>query len=360
MRRFSLLFFLAIGLACTLAAQSDLDVDPKDLKPGGGTYSIGNNCFRLTPARDWSSGTVWYDKAIDLRQPFDMDMDMVFGCKDRDGADGMVFIFLPRQVSTGYQGEGMGFGGLRPSLGIEIDTWYNDHLGDPYEDHVALLVNGSVRHYNNLKGPIKIPNVEDCESHRFRITWEPEVTLLRIELDGVEIMRHEVDMVADIFRGNNKIYWGISAATGNYNNRQEICFEQLTFNTPELGYSQRRRLLQGDDVELADMVFLRGAAKLTPTHQRELQKLKRFLDEHPKHKLQLTSHSFEAGTSERDQRDSELRLEAISAYLQELGIDSERIKLSAMGRREATNALQTGRPAMRGNRLIVRLYKPIP
>jgi len=47
----------------------------------------------------------------------------MFGCDDMGGADGIVFAFTPYQGMTGYQGEGMGFAGLRPSLGLEIDTW---------------------------------------------------------------------------------------------------------------------------------------------------------------------------------------------------------------------------------------------
>lgn len=47
----------------------------------------------------------------------------MFGCKDWDGVDGMVFVFYFYVEWIGYWGEGMGFVGLNLVIGIEIDIW---------------------------------------------------------------------------------------------------------------------------------------------------------------------------------------------------------------------------------------------
>ena len=81
-----------------------------------------------------------------------MELDLMFGCDDY-GADGMVFIFHPK-LKNGFQGEGMGFGGLSPAFGIEMDTYENPHLADPYYDHLALIKNGQMHHNRGISNPV--------------------------------------------------------------------------------------------------------------------------------------------------------------------------------------------------------------
>ena len=82
----------------------------------------------------------------------------------------------------------MGFAGLYPSLGIEIDTWQNFHLADPYEDHVALLRDGYVDHYSSVAGPILIKNVEDCKFHKLHVSWNHQQKSLTIAIDNEKVV----------------------------------------------------------------------------------------------------------------------------------------------------------------------------
>ena len=75
MRVFNL-FCLLLLPGTLVIGQTYLQVDPNDLQGGGDTRSTGNNCFRLTTARDWESGTVWYRQAVDLTEPFEMEMNL--------------------------------------------------------------------------------------------------------------------------------------------------------------------------------------------------------------------------------------------------------------------------------------------
>jgi hypothetical protein len=112
-------------------------------------------------------------------------------------------------------------------LGIEVDTWLNYHLLDPAEDHVAIMANGQVGHFNNLAGPLTIPNLEDCKKHRFVVIWRPDEKLLEVEIDGEPVISVKKDIVKDIFGGNATVYWGMTAATGRYNNIHEVCFDWM-------------------------------------------------------------------------------------------------------------------------------------
>ncbi len=200
----------------------------EDFTMSGDTYRTEDDCFRLTEERDYSSGSIWYRRAVSLAAPFSIELSLMLGCKDEAGADGMVFIFTSQPNRTGFVGEGIGFAGLVPSLGIEIDTWENEHLYDPSEDHIAILVNGRVGHFSQQSRPILIPNLEDCYRHKFAVRWQPGQQRLAIEIDGSEIVTVSQDVVNGIFGGNDVVYWGVSAATGRYNNFHEVCFDRLS------------------------------------------------------------------------------------------------------------------------------------
>ncbi|MEL6671883.1 MAG: L-type lectin-domain containing protein [Bacteroidota bacterium] len=218
------LFLLGIALQPLQAQRPWLT----DFTLRGDTYLTDDDCFRLTEARDYRSGSIWYKKPISLLKPFAVELSIMAGCDDAGGADGMVFVMCSQTNRLGYVGEGIGFSGLRPSVGIEIDTWRNYHLDDPADDHLAIMLNGRVGHFQNLVGPVTIPNIEDCARHRFFVIWDPNAKKLSVEIDGREVISAQYDLLNDVFLGQDQIYWGVTAATGRYNNIHEVCFDRLT------------------------------------------------------------------------------------------------------------------------------------
>ena len=137
----------------------------------------------------------------------------------------MVFVMSPYRSQTGYVGEGQGFAGLVPSMGIEIDTWQNNHLYDPVEDHLALMFHGRVGHYYKITEPHKIKNIEDCKRHSFGVSWDPVAKWLSVKIDSKEIISRNIDLIQDVFQGKSQVYWGMTAATGRASNVHEVCFE---------------------------------------------------------------------------------------------------------------------------------------
>lgn len=226
------LIVVLIGVATSFLPLCAQDLITDDFTMSGDTYLVDDQCFRLTDESNYSSGSIWYKYPINLSEGFDIELEIMMGCKNDDGADGMVFIFTSRPNRVGGSGEGIGFGGLRPSFGIEIDTWRNFHLYDPAEDHVAVLFNGHVRHYSEDVSPTIIPNLEDCTRHRFAVRWDPGSKTLSIEIDRRRVLRARYDLVRGIFGGNPTVYWGVSAGTGRYNNIHEVCFDKMSFSPP--------------------------------------------------------------------------------------------------------------------------------
>lgn len=236
------LFFCVLFSPLLTYAQLNIS----DFELGGSATKLNEQCIRLVPDLQYDKGSAWYKKAIDLNAHFEMEVCLVLGCKDEDGADGIVFVFTPF-ARTGFWGEGMGFAGLSPSLGIEFDTYQNYHLGDPEEDHISVMANGETFHPYSLVKPVNIGNLEDCERHPLKIIWDPIELLLKIYLDNELQVAYNKDLVKDIFRGNSGVYWGITSATGRLSNNHDICIKKLMFaaaeGLPNLDFQQPIELM---------------------------------------------------------------------------------------------------------------------
>ena len=193
----------------------------------GSATRISCNCYSLTQAINSQSGSVWNANKIDLNTSFDFMFNVYLGCKDADGADGVVFTLQPISTSVGAGGQGIGFLGVNPSVGIVLDTWQNNELNDPAYDHLSIQVNGIGKHGNDLAGPVPIstvkPNVEDCQWHTLRITWDAGSHVLVSYFDGELRLQTHTDLIRSIFHNDPQVYWGFSAGTGIGNNVQKFC-----------------------------------------------------------------------------------------------------------------------------------------
>lgn len=193
-----------------------------------GSASKNNcNCYTLTTPVDFVSGSVWNSNKIDLNNSFDFHFNVYLGCKDIDGADGIVFILQPISTSVGTTGEGMGFEGISPSVGISLDTWQNFNRNDPAYDHISIQLNGLITHGNDLAEPVPASasgdNIEDCNWHVFRIAWDASTKTLSTYFDGQFRLQAQYDLIKDVFKNDPMVYWGFSAATGGANNLQQVC-----------------------------------------------------------------------------------------------------------------------------------------
>lgn len=187
------------------------------------------NCYTLTNEIEFQSGSIWNKNKIDISKPFDYFFNVNMGCRDVDGADGIVFVLQPVSTSLGNAGEGMGFQDIQPSLGVTIDTYQNFNQNDPPYDHISIQVNGDVNHYsaNNLAGPVPAlatsDNIEDCNWHVLEVNWQPANSLLLVSMDGVLRLSLNQNIIASVFSNDPMVYWGFTSATGGEVNVQQMC-----------------------------------------------------------------------------------------------------------------------------------------
>lgn len=211
----------------------------------GNAVALGGDCYRLTQEINYNLGTVWYNDAINLNEPFDLSFEMNFGTRDADGADGMVWVLQTiGTTALGSSGSGMGFGGFAQSFGIEFDTFSNNQVSDPAQnlqdplfDHIAFLRNGNVDHDSplNLSGPVALSatsdNVEDGQNHRVRIVWDPAQTLVQAYFDCQ--LRLQANIPLNTFFNNVPVYWGFTGSTGGFTNVQTVCLSPEIMTTEE-------------------------------------------------------------------------------------------------------------------------------
>ena len=208
----------------------------------GDAVATGDNCYQLTDNAVQQLGAVWYQETIDLENPFHLQFKMNFGTNNGSGnsttagADGMMFVMQTVGPSAlGLQGEGMGFAGFLPSLGIEFDTYWNQNMGDILDDHIGIMTNGSVNHNltSSLAGPVPATSenldIENGEDFGVEIVWDPVEQLIEVYFDCEFRLSTNVDLINNIFEGNTEVTWGFTAATGGAYNVHTVClYENAT------------------------------------------------------------------------------------------------------------------------------------
>jgi outer membrane protein OmpA-like peptidoglycan-associated protein len=357
--------FILISIACLflLKGIAQNDFKPEDFRISGAASKTGDNCFQLVPDEQWVSGSIWHKQALDFTLPFEMELKIMMGCNDRWGADGIVLAFVPYMARTGYTGEGMGFRGLPHSLGIELDTYYNAHLDDLEADHIAIMANGYLHHSSGLAGPVAVPNIEDCRFHVLKIIWSPTSKQIEVYLDGKMKLSYKGDVVKDIFMGDSKIYWGITAATGRYTNRHEFCVEKIenkviTVSEKDFDITTRRNLTQGQIVSLKGVEFNSGSSNFSDNSTDELERLYRFMKENPKHSISISGHTDSSGNSSNNKFISEQRAKAVADYLKKRGIANDRIKYAGYGGKYPVASNQTEIGRKQNRRVDIYVYIP--
>jgi len=204
----------------------------------GSAVSLGSSEYRLTPASNNLSGSIWGLQKIDLSKSFDLNFELSLGSLDQSGADGIVFALQQVSTAAGGSGGGIGYGGISPSVAVEFDTWQNSQYGDPTFDHVALISNGSVDHsaVTSLVSPVQASsnnvNIEDGAYHSVRITWDANAKKMEVFFDCISRFTYTGDIVQNVFANNSMVYWGFTAGTGGSVNEHKVRLSNMSFIKP--------------------------------------------------------------------------------------------------------------------------------
>lgn len=241
----ALLLFILLGFIATPStAQLVLD--------GSATGSC--DCYTITDFTN-QAGSVWSPTTIDLTNPFDFTFTINLGVDDVWGADGMVFALRQTGTASGALGNGMGYSGITPSVGVEVDTWNSSPTvaTDIVSDHVGMNSMGGVEH--DLEGPLAIANIEDGLDHTFQVTWDPVTFDLEVILDGTSIFTHTEDLVTSFFGGVPDVYFGWTGGTGGVDNIQTVCMYRDADLTADLLTACVDQTITFTDLSTSDLIY---------------------------------------------------------------------------------------------------------
>jgi len=246
---------------------------------------------------------------------------------------------------------------------IEMDTYQNFEFDDPEYDHLALVRDGRVNHYNSISSVVPIfsnkKNVEDCNAHRFKVKWFSDSKIIQVYFDGKLRMNKKYDLVKNIFDGNANVYWGFTAATGARYNFQKVCLEKLEFAKALVFDDEiKQKLLEGNPHDLDNVDFVSGKTDLEKDAFDELDKLIALLKEKPNLEIYINGHTDSSGSAKENLRLSKKRADIVMKYLVDKGINGKRIHTSGSGERfpKANNDTPNGRKINR--RIEVYLIDP--
>ncbi|OUP59405.1 Ig-like domain-containing protein [Butyricicoccus pullicaecorum] len=172
-------------------------------------YDDEQQSFILTDDyTQWDTGSIWYNTPCE--DAFTIELDYYTGSPDRSlgGADGIAIAFYADFNYEMVGGEELGFNGSK-GYGIELDTYYNSHRGDPDYNHIALIQESVGNHLVTEK----LPESEDEQWHHLKVTVEDGVCSAYV--DNALKLSHEV-------KPTGYGWIGITASTGDGENLHAV------------------------------------------------------------------------------------------------------------------------------------------
>lgn len=185
--------------------------------------------LRLTESRKHSGGSAFQLDKISLAADASFSTYFRFRmhggggvhCGNNTGADGLVFVVETQANDVGGRGGGIGYRGIKPSLGVEFDTYSNP--SDHGCNHVGINLDGDPKSVSAMVIDTPLDNGEVWHAwvdYRGR-TKTVEVRIAQSDARPPKpLVTHEVDLARLL--GRTDVYVGFTAATGSGFNNHDI------------------------------------------------------------------------------------------------------------------------------------------
>ncbi len=214
---------LAAATTVTFNDFSDLSGLTLSGNAAGANTSDGD-VLRLTPALGNQSGSAFSSTTINaaaFSTFFQFRITdpggILFDGNTETGADGIVFVVQSVSADIGGLGQGIGYSGISPSVGVEFDTWHNSANYDPDSNHVGIDVNGNVNHGSGSPYTLGVtPRFDDGNIWSVWVDYDGTTLEVRANQTGVRpaavLLSRTLDISAIL--GQSNAYVGFTAGTG--------------------------------------------------------------------------------------------------------------------------------------------------
>lgn len=227
--------FLAAGCALSLHATTLSYADFSSvagLQINGNAAQVGN-VLRVTPANYNQSGSVFSTAPVTLGGDVSFSTYFQFRITDSGGindgvvgADGLVFVVQTVSNTAGGAGGGIGYSGLKPSVGVEFDTWNNGGWDDNNGNHIGVDINGEIDSVSQVAYPTTMNNGQVWNAW---VDYNGVAHSLEVRLSDSAMrptgadLAYNVDLAAVI---GTDVFVGFTSGTGSaYGNHDVLSWE---------------------------------------------------------------------------------------------------------------------------------------
>lgn len=186
--------------------------------------SGGQNVLRVVPSAQSQRGSAFTKAPIALsdESSFSTAFSFRFSNQGGGGADGIVFVVQTVSNSAGSVGGGIGYAGIENSVGVEFDSWNNEHDGD--ESHVGINIGGEIASVVEESTLGSLGDLDDGQVWYAWVDYNGQTDRLEVRLaksndrPADPFLSHTVDLLSELgsdAQGNPKpAYVGFTSATG--------------------------------------------------------------------------------------------------------------------------------------------------
>jgi Legume lectin domain len=200
------------------------------------TKTTDGTVLRLTPASSTDDGSFFASQTIDTSKfstAFVFRISDPGGLADPNGhvgGDGITFAIQPISASLGGTGNGLGIGGVTPSVAVEFDTWDDTcadypSVCDPSSNHIGVDINGVV---HSVKTANVTPAMDNGDKWYGWIDYDGTTLEVRVGESDVRPeapnLSYAIDipMILGVTKPLAKAYVGFTASTGFAIQNQDI------------------------------------------------------------------------------------------------------------------------------------------
>jgi hypothetical protein len=215
------------AVTSALAVTFDGFSDISNLVLNGDTVTTNTNdgtVLRLTSSPNTQSGSSFSKTTVNAKSfstffkfRITEPGGSIADCNTKSGADGLVFVVQSVSSSIGGAGQGIGYEGIQNSVGIEFDTWCNAENNDPNSNHVAIDINGNVKHDGALPVQRVLPDFDNGNVWYAWVDYNGKTLEVRVSQTGVRPDSPKIKAQLDIptILGNvTDAYVGFTSGTG--------------------------------------------------------------------------------------------------------------------------------------------------
>ncbi len=196
---------------------------PAFIVNGNASYDPALNKYAVTPDLPQQHGSVMTGERIDVAKSFVVAFDFKLGDGMSADGDGIALVLHNDALGShaiGGTAGALGAVGIANGLALEFDT--SQGAGSPAARQTASASSSTPTMARwARRSPISV-HIDDGQWHHVKVVWNAAAETLSYSLDGADVATLGQDIVATYLGGSHLAYLGITGATGDLSELEQV------------------------------------------------------------------------------------------------------------------------------------------